>query len=427
MARFVNIDAIDDDIYGALDANMETPPDSPRESGRGSQEDPIEIPSSPIRENRRMEELPAADVDEADAAQRAIEMKEIGMVPVEEKKNFELQAKHLLLTYASAPNLRKETIRDFIKGIQAVKQMVIGEEKHADGTKHFHCYVGFVNRIHTRDVRRFDIAGYHPNIHKAGCGKKSTIEGAIHYCEKEDPKPIYVNINLYNQPNGFIRKSKDHRAWRKYVVQRGRLPVSWPITDMRGHPIPKPEAKNKQRHLWIVSKPNMGKTWWLNYTFREQAIFRVPDREKYHFEGYEQEEVIVYDDVVPASASNLIKLCDTNPYNDDAVPGDTRYEQFYLGRDPRLVIILCNPNRVPEWRDDPAIRARFKFINIRNRWVPDEAKDGGGDEDDQERAEYSDDDEDRPERPLNRYGARGHVEPDRPIHYAEDHPNEDYI
>lgn len=99
--------------------------------------------------------------------------------------SFRLQAKHIALTYAQCP-LDKKTIYDFLlKLSHPVTKVLVAEEEHQDGGRHYHAYIEFVRKPHIRDQRYFDLHEQHPNISSCRCPRKW-----IEYCSKEDPEPL---------------------------------------------------------------------------------------------------------------------------------------------------------------------------------------------------------------------------------------------
>lgn len=76
--------------------------------------------------------------------------------------SFKFQAKYGLLTYAQSPDLDPQRIVELLCDLGA--ECIVGRERHQDGGIHHHAFFMFERRFITRDVRKFDIDGYHPNI-----------------------------------------------------------------------------------------------------------------------------------------------------------------------------------------------------------------------------------------------------------------------
>lgn len=94
---------------------------------------------------------------------------------------FRLRSKAIALTYAQAPTLSFDLIRENVNKIAQdhsleISEWVISREKHADGELHWHAGFLFNRQLDTRDCRLFDITVaeqvYHPNVQGCRSWKK---------------------------------------------------------------------------------------------------------------------------------------------------------------------------------------------------------------------------------------------------------------
>lgn len=83
---------------------------------------------------------------------------------------FDLKSKNIFLTYSQVQDASHFT-RDRTAHLEFVSNLFgpperyrLGQESHADGGIHFHCYVGWGARIRVRDGAAFDFEGSHPNF-----------------------------------------------------------------------------------------------------------------------------------------------------------------------------------------------------------------------------------------------------------------------
>lgn len=76
--------------------------------------------------------------------------------------SFKFQARYVLLTYAQCGTLDPWLVSDHLSALGA--ECIIGRENHVDGGVHLHAFVDFGKRFSTRDVKKFDVGGCHPNI-----------------------------------------------------------------------------------------------------------------------------------------------------------------------------------------------------------------------------------------------------------------------
>lgn len=101
------------------------------------------------------------------------------MVVLRDAVEFRINAKHVLLTYPQANDagFTKETLRVFLLDIAPVQHSTICKENHAeeDGV-HYHAFITFQRKFSTRDGRRFDFLGHHPNIDTRIRSIKQTLQ-----------------------------------------------------------------------------------------------------------------------------------------------------------------------------------------------------------------------------------------------------------
>lgn len=93
--------------------------------------------------------------------------------------SFRFNAKYGFFTYPQAENLTKELILEHFNEL-GIKEYCICEERHTDSGKHFHAYIGWENPFCTRNERKFDIGGRHPNIQRV-----RSRAASITYCKKD--------------------------------------------------------------------------------------------------------------------------------------------------------------------------------------------------------------------------------------------------
>lgn len=76
---------------------------------------------------------------------------------------FNFQAQTIFLTYPQC-TLTKEELLLALQDRFDVKDYIVAQELHADGTPHLHAYLKLEARIHKRTADFADIQGFHPNI-----------------------------------------------------------------------------------------------------------------------------------------------------------------------------------------------------------------------------------------------------------------------
>lgn len=76
---------------------------------------------------------------------------------------FRFYARYAFLTYPQIGELSIDVIFARLHELGCV-QHIACREPHADGGHHFHVIARWPKPFHTRDSRKFDVAGHHPNI-----------------------------------------------------------------------------------------------------------------------------------------------------------------------------------------------------------------------------------------------------------------------
>ncbi|QIR82259.1 replication associated protein [Chicken genomovirus mg2_274u] len=104
--------------------------------------------------------------------------------------SFRFQARYGLFTYSQCGRLRPQQVSEHFTSLGA--DHIIGRETHQDGGTHLHVFADFRRKYRTRDNRKFDVEGFHPNIvpslrNPAGGWDYATKDGDI--CAGELSRP----------------------------------------------------------------------------------------------------------------------------------------------------------------------------------------------------------------------------------------------
>nr|QWY79444.1 MAG: replication-associated protein [Cressdnaviricota sp.] len=73
-----------------------------------------------------------------------------------------VNSRYLLLTYAQSNGLDEWDVSNHLSTLGA--ECIIAREDHADGGTHLHCFVDFNRKFRSRNIRIFDVGGFHPNV-----------------------------------------------------------------------------------------------------------------------------------------------------------------------------------------------------------------------------------------------------------------------
>lgn len=276
----------------------------------------------------------------------------------ERRKNlFEFNAKRVFLTYAQTEG-SIENLAEFLGNLlkdHGIERWCIGQEKHADGGNHFHAIFTCILKVHTRNPRFYDWDDRHPNIRKV-----DNPDRVREYCKKG-------GIFLEDWPlaeKGFRNAKADQiaferDAYRRTLVQSTpfRLPHSGRTWGAEGGD----GWKIKKRHFWFYGPPDWGKSFYVEHEFAGRRIYKRPAGTNYPFDDYEDQEVIIYDDVFPEflellHMSNVVET-------ETAVYGATRYNKRYLKRGQWRYILIFT-NSLPIYSDSEPFLARFIIIDL---------------------------------------------------------------
>lgn len=161
---------------------------------------------------------------------------------------------------------------------------------------------------------------------------------------------------------GYLRDKADKKAWEHDKELMDLKDIAWPI-ELFDQLIEKPSAKNKKRHFYIWGPPTLfekTRTW--QELFEGQKVFIPSNSRKLRFEGYDGEEVIIYDDMGHVEEEEIAQVTETWLHF-KRVPGEPRYNPiFWPRRQTRLVLIF--ENKPPPGEDHVKFHARFGCIDL---------------------------------------------------------------
>jgi len=285
-------------------------------------------------------------------------------------KAFRFQGKSVFLTYSQIPEAaaNKQLVLNHINSIKQLSKWCIGVERHQDKGWHIHFFGSWPTKFDTTNCRAFDwtVEGkvLHPNIKTVG--KKDAQMRVACYCLK-DGDWVMEGFNWFETWDGFVRKERDMKEWLAWTKSKQVKAVKWPINlefkNGRKVVIQEPKEYNKKCSYIICGEPDMFKSTTVGKTLQGQKVLSVA-RSDYPFENYNNERVIVYNDVIPA----LGDVVAASEYEYLDVPiAKCRYKNIYWEKEVRRVqIILCNPDAIPVWVSNSKVQARFNEVNLIN-------------------------------------------------------------
>lgn len=279
----------------------------------------------------------------------------------EARKEFRFRGKSAFLTWSDCPeDMTKETILSLMKERHGLKLSwwVIGQENHQNGKPHFHAVLRFNTDIDSTDKTIFDIHNIHPNI--SSVKNRASVKRTYEYCRKDCNYIVSEEPDLWTGSDNFRMKKGDSDAWMQYRESKART-SPWPLELPNNTVIEKPTPLNKQRHWYFCAPSNWGKTRWIN-SLGNKKFFLVQRADDRCFEGYNNEEVIIFDDCYP-QMKMLVPLTDTYDHIQTKMPGDQRYNAAYRQKGLCLTIIVLKYD-LPVYHDNEAFVNRFNIINL---------------------------------------------------------------
>jgi len=102
---------------------------------------------------------------------------------------FRFTATNACLTYPQCDEVIKTDLYEFLLSLRSgdtkVDKILLAQEKHSDGNKHYHAYIRFDHQPNIRDATFFDYHGKHPNVQP--CRR---VRYWIKYITKDDSEPL---------------------------------------------------------------------------------------------------------------------------------------------------------------------------------------------------------------------------------------------
>jgi len=286
--------------------------------------------------------------------------------------SFRIQARTYALTYPKCPVERSVFDEEFKRKFVPV-EFASAREQHKDGSYHLHVFVDFGKRRDVQSTRYFDLAfesiTYHPNIQRCKSRRKW-----LDYISKGRDHGVAslsgdVGFDVFSEPLGKRKSMWQDYMWsQEHRVLLSQKPISFPIKlecEGKSYEMLNPDPRVKKRNWWIVAPPNAGKTRWLNKTFAGQRVY-CPRTGPYPFEGYLDQDIVVYDDREGVSFAEFASVLNTWEII-QPVAGQVRYkiQNWKLGH-TRSIIVLSNKTIECSMPEEDWQRMKKRFIQIVN-------------------------------------------------------------
>lgn len=224
--------------------------------------------------------------------------------------------------------------------------------------RHLHVLLVFSSKKDIRDAAYFDFSFQEQTYHAHIEPVKSLADCRRYVCK--DGQFICGELLDCSTSTNFIKRQKDHEAWSRHCAPRRPQP---PPGLTIGTFTLSFDPALKKRNLWVVGEPDCGKTYTFSHRLCEYDVYWVPTDTKYPFEGYNDQNLILYDDSFP-SFQCIADVCNTHLHQKH-VYGPVRFvEKYWKLEQTRTIIVLSN--NYPEYgRAQEAFLARFQVVHWR--------------------------------------------------------------
>lgn len=164
--------------------------------------------------------------------------------------SFEFNARQAFLTYSQVdPSASKEDLLAHLREkCPTANQIYIGREHHRDGGQHFHCYVRWQRRFHSRDCHYLDFP---------------TDNGSFH--------PNWVPVRRAAAVRSYVRKEGDYLIWPPGDAP-GEAPINAKSAARKAIELAE-EGKVDQAIKYV--RDNDSGRWLVHATAMEQNLRRI--------------------------------------------------------------------------------------------------------------------------------------------------------
>lgn len=144
-------------------------------------------------------------------------------------------------------------------------------------------------------------------------------------------------------------------------------PPIYPIKTPWGFNIEKPDASIKKRHWLIVGPPSIGKTRFFEEDLKNVDIYLAGAACQWRYDGYEDQDIIVYDDIEEFKEAELEEVSNTYSHKKRRF-GDKKYSSpYWKPFQARTMIMIMNEEKVAGWAKQEWFTTRFNTIYLKKK------------------------------------------------------------
>ena len=224
------------------------------------------------------------------------------------------RAKGWFCTWPQCP-LPKEVVLRELDRVLNIKEYVICEEKHKDGSPHLHAFIKLKGRKRFKSDM-FDVDGYHGHYEPA-----KSFRCVVKYVTKDGNYVSNIDVKSAIAKKGKLTK-EDLLKDVDTLLDEGKITplqvASWYKNScvykmlINGKKIMPEVMPEKKRHLWIWGSSNTGKTTLLRNQMKEKGMdnfFQIPANNDWV--GYDDQYYLYFDEYKgQLTIQELNKICD---------------------------------------------------------------------------------------------------------------------
>jgi len=198
-----------------------------------------------------------------------------------------MQGKHFALTYSNIEQqqtmVTKESLWTHLWKLPGVSDLIVAEEKHQDGSTHYHAYVGYAKKTDIKNSRYFDFNGCHPNVQL--CKKvqawKTYVRKDGNFLENETAKSIFAECHSMDLQSWieYCVKEKIQHAYCDQIWKMCHQPRENTITERPDKVYQTQALKDFSYENWntksliIYGESGVGKTNWAKWHMELPSLF----------------------------------------------------------------------------------------------------------------------------------------------------------
>lgn len=262
----------------------------------------------------------------------------------------------------------KETLLTFLEMKGEIDEYIVSEELHECGTRHYHAFVKYAEKLDTINPKFFDYDEVHPEVHP---NILSPGKGWLTYCRKHGnyisniEESVWRELRkkrtwaeaeemlLEREPAQFYKYGDAiERNWKKSKPQEERGAIfygPWPNLELPS-----------DKCLVMTGRPGTGKTQWAKYLARHAGVpwcylKGALDKGK---KIYKPGMTVIYDDITPYEKWTVNDWCSMFDTNEG---GQVNLRHAPLELDAGLRILCMNDDLT--WPEHAKLQRRLHIVN----------------------------------------------------------------